>query len=270
MRTAVTLCQVPEAAAGPFVFRQPLAQGFAIAKETGFDDVELFLPGPDAFSIDEIKSLAQTHGLGIAAVGTGAGMVKHGLSLTDPSLDKRIAALDFIERMIAFGGQLGAPAILGSMQGKYGGDVSKEQALEWLADALRIAGNTAAKYNVPFIYEPLNRYETNLINRLTDGADFIEANSLENIVLLADLFHMNIEEAHIPSAIRAAGKHVGHVHYADSNRRAMSFGHTDPKPIVAALKEINYTGHLSAEILPLPDPVTAAKQTIQSIRSLIE
>ena len=120
MRTAVTLCQVPEAAAGPFVFHQALAQGFALAKETGFDDVELFLPGPDHVSVREIKSLSDTHGLGIAAVGTGAGMVKHGLSLTDPSLDKRVAALDFIEQMIAFGGQLGAPAILGSMQGKWG------------------------------------------------------------------------------------------------------------------------------------------------------
>lgn len=270
MRTAVTLCQVPEAAAGPFVFHEPLAQGFALAEETGFDDVELFLPGPNAFSIDEIKALSQTHALGIAAVGTGAGMVKHGLSLTDPSLEKRVAALDFLEQMIAFGGQLGAPAILGSMQGKHGGEVSKDQALEWLADALRIAGKAAAKYNVPFIYEPLNRYETNLINRLSDGADLIEANALENIVLLADLFHMNIEEANLTTSIRAAGKHIGHVHYADSNRRAMGFGHTNPAPIVAALKEIGYDGHLSAEILPLPDPLSAANQTIQSIHSLFE
>jgi sugar phosphate isomerase/epimerase len=269
MRTAVTLCQVTESAAGPFVFRQPLPEAFALAKETGFDDVELFLPGPDAFSIDEINALSQTHGLGIAAVGTGAGMVKHGLSLTDPSLEKRVAALDFLEQMIAFGGRLGAPAILGSMQGKWGGDVSKDQALEWLAEALVIAGKTAAKYSVPFIYEPLNRYETNLINRLSDGAAFIEAHSLDNIVLLADLFHMNIEETNLAASIRAAGKHIGHVHYADSNRQAMGHGHTDPKPIVAALKEIHYTGHLSAEILPLPNPLTAAQQTIQSIRSVI-
>lgn len=269
MRTAVTLCQVPEAAAGPFVFQEPLARGFAFAKETGFDGVELFLPGPDHVTAYEIKSLAQTHGLGIAAVGTGAGMVKHGLSLTDPSIEKRVAALDFIERMIAFGGQLGAPAILGSMQGKYSGEVSRQQALEWLAEALRIAGKAAAKFNVPFIYEPLNRYETNLINRLADGADFIEANSLENIVLLADLFHMNIEEADLAASIRAAGKHIGHVHYADSNRRAMGFGHTDPAPLIAALKEIGYTNHLSAEIFPLPDPLTAAKQTIHSIRRFL-
>ena len=268
MRTAVTLCQVPEAASGPFVFHQPLAEAFALAKDADFDDVELFLPGADFVSVRTIKDLSDAHDLGIAAVGTGAGMVKHGLSLTDPSLEKRVAALDFLERMIAFGGRLGAPAILGSMQGKWGGDASKEQALEWLAEALRIAGKTAAKYQVPFIYEPLNRYETNLINRLADGAAFIEAHSLENVVLLADLFHMNIEETDLAASIRAAGRHVGHVHYADSNRQAMGFGHTDPKPIIAALREIGYTGHLSAEILPLPDDKSAATQTIQSIRSV--
>jgi len=269
MRTAITLCQVPEAAAGPFVFHQPLAEGFALAKETGFDDVELFLPGPDAVSVAEIKSLSEKHGLGIAAVGTGAGMVKHGLSLTDPSLDKRVEALDFIERMIAFGGQLGAPAILGSMQGKWGGDVSREQALEWLSEALIVAGKRASKYNVSFIYEPLNRYETNLINRLGDGAEFIEANEIENVVLLADLFHMNIEEPDLAASIRTSGKHIGHVHYADSNRRAMGFGHTDPSHIIAALKETDYKGHLSAEIFPLPNAKTAATQTIKSIRSAI-
>jgi len=269
MRTAVTLCQVPEAATGPFVFHQSLEEGFALAKESGFDGVELFLPGPDLVTVDQINELCASHGLGIAAVGTGAGMVKHGLSLTDPLVENRVAALDFIKGMIDFGGQLGAPAILGSMQGKHGGEVSRDQALEWLADALRIAGTSAAKYDVPFIYEPLNRYETNLINRLGDGAEFIEAHSLENIVLLADLFHMNIEEADPAAAIRLAGKHVGHVHYADSNRRAMGFGHTDAACIVGALKEIHYTGHLSAEIFPYPDPVTAARQTIKSIRSVL-
>lgn len=267
MRAAVTLCRVPEAAAGPFVFHEPLEQGFALAKQAGFDSVELFLPGPDAFPVAEIRSLCEKHGLGVAAVGTGAGMLRHGLSLTDPSAEKRAAALEFIESMITFGGQLGAPAILGSMQGKWGGGVSKEQALDWLADALLVAGRTAAESGVPFIYEPLNRYETNLVNRLADGAAFIESHSLDNVVLLADLFHMNIEEANPADAIREAAGHIGHVHYADSNRRAMGFGHTDPKPILAALQEISYVGHLSAEILPFPDPETAARQTIQSIRS---
>jgi sugar phosphate isomerase/epimerase len=263
MRTAVTLCRVPEAAAGPFVFHDSLDVGFAKAKAAGFSEVELFLPAPG--SIEEILKLQDTHGLGIAAVGTGAGMVRQGLSLTDPDPEKRRAALNFVISMIEFGGKLGAPAILGSMQGRWGGDVSREQALQWLAESLRVAGETAANYEVPFIYEPLNRYETNLINRLGDGADWIESESLHQIVLLADLFHMNIEEADIAAALIHAGRHVGHVHFADSNRHAMGLGHTDLRPIAGALKQIGYNQCLSAEIFPLPDPDTAARKTIEAL-----
>ena len=269
MRTAVTLCRVAESAAGPFVFHNPLAEGFEKAAAAGFDDVELFFPGPDAVEIDEVKALCDRHGLGVAAVGTGAGMVKHGLALTDPDPSKRDAALEFILAMIEFGGKLGAPAILGSMQGKWGGEISRDQALGWLADALRVAGQTASRFGVPFIYEPLNRYETNLINHQKAGAEWLEAESLSNIVLLADLFHMNIEEVDVAQAIRDGGRHIGHVHFADSNRHAMGFGHTDPVPIVEALFEIGYRGTISAEIFPLPDAETAARQTMQAIRRLI-
>ena len=269
MKSAVTLAQVPEARAGPFVFHDVLPEGFAKAKSHGFDGVELFLPSSDYISVEETKALASQHDLLIASVGTGAGMVQHGLSLTDPKASRRQQALDFVLGMIDFGGQLGAPAILGSMQGNWGGEVSRDQALQWLAEALRIAGIKAARHDVAFIYEPLNRYETNLINRQAQGAQFIEEHQLENIVLLADLFHMNIEENDLAHAILEAGKHIGHVHFADSNRQAMGFGHTDPAPIAAALNQIGYTGYLSAEIFPFPDPDSSAAQEIKAIKEIL-
>jgi sugar phosphate isomerase/epimerase len=265
MRTAITLSQVQEASAGPFVFRDPLPAAFATAASMGFDAVELFLPGPDFVSTEEIRSLAQENGLAIAAVGTGAGMLRHGLTFTDPSLEKREAAVSFVLSMIDFGGRLGAPAILGSMQGRNIGP----ESLEHLAAGLRRCAEAAALHKVPFIYEPLNRYETNLFNRLGDAARFLDAQNLENVVLLADLFHMNIEERDLPAALLEAGRHIGHVHFADSNRQAMGFGHTDAKRVVDALKEISYSGYLSAEIFPLPDPESAARQTLTSIRSIL-
>ena len=82
------------------------------------------------------------------------------------------------------------------------------------------------------------------------------------------MFHMNIEEVNIADAMRAGGDLIGHVHYADSNRRAMGFGHTDPAPVVEALKEIGYSAYLSAEIFPLPDATQAAAQTLKSINAL--
>ncbi len=268
MRSAVTVCQVPEASAGPFVLHDPLPDAFAKAASYGFDAVELFLPSADDVPVDRIKELTETHAIGIAAVGTGAGMVREKLSLTDPSPLRRSEALEFVLRFIAFAGQLGAPAILGSMQGAWNREVSKAEALKFLEQALRRCGEEARRFGVPFIYEPLNRYETNLINRLEDGRRFLEENGLANVLLLADLFHMNIEESSLPGALRESGAAIGHVHFADSNRRAMGLGHTDPVPVIEALREIGYDGYLSAEIFPLPDSDTACRQTIDQIHRL--
>jgi sugar phosphate isomerase/epimerase len=270
MKTALTISQVPEAAGGPFVLRTPLPAAFASAAAFGFDGVELFLPGADFVASDEVKALAAAHGLAIAAVGTGAGMLQQGLSLTDAAAPTRAAALDFLLGMIDFGGRLGAPAILGSMQGRCPPGMPREHALELLASGLSRCAQRAASHGVPFIYEPLNRYETNLCNRLTAAARFLDQHALANVVLLADLFHMNIEEPDLTDAIRDSGARIGHVHFADSNRQAMGFGHTDPGPVFAALRELHYAGFLSAEILPLPDPESAARQTLRSIHSLLE
>ncbi len=267
IKTAVTLCRVAEAAAGPFLFHNDLATGFVKAAEHGFDAVELFLPEPNAHSVAEIEALQAEYGLGVAAIGTGAGMVKYGLSLTDPDAGQREKATQYILEMVEFAGRMQAPAILGSMQGRWGVEVSRDQALGWLADALKVIGEAAGKHDVPFIYEPLNRYETNLINRVGEAADWVRANDLGNIVLLADMFHMNIEEVNVADAMRAGGDLIGHVHYADSNRHAMGFGHTDAAPVIEALKEIAYDATLSAEIFPLPDADQAAAQTLKSIRS---
>jgi sugar phosphate isomerase/epimerase len=86
------------------------------------------------------------------------------------------------------------------------------------------------------------------------------------VKLLCDLFHMNIEEADVAGAVAACGRHVGHVHWADSNRRAVGFGHIEPASVVAALRTIGYEGYLSAEVFPLPTADAAARRTIMSIR----
>ena len=71
--------------------------------------------------------------------------------------------------IIDLAGPFGASAIIGSMQGRWGDGVSKDQALGWLAEALEELGEHAKQYKVPLLYEPLNRYETNLVNRVDQG-----------------------------------------------------------------------------------------------------
>jgi sugar phosphate isomerase/epimerase len=77
---------------------------------------------------------------------------------------------------------------------------------------------------------------------------------------------MNIEERDIAVALRNAGKRLGHVHFVDSNRQAVGLGHLDVAPCIAALEEIGYDGYLSAEAYPYPDPVSAARQTMNAYR----
>ena len=269
MQSAVTISLVPEASGGPFVYWDDFAAGCAKAKQLGYDAVELFAPGPDRVTGDEIREHVFDAGLKLAAVGTGAGAVLNGLTLIDPVVERRVEAGEFIGSMIAYGAQFDAPAIIGSMQGRVGKEMSRETCLQHLADALSLLGKQAEDLGVPLIYEPLNRYETNLFCRLEEAADFIRELDTTNVKLLADLFHMNIEEADVPAAIRRAGAAIGHVHFVDSNRQAAGFGHTDFEPILEALREIGYDGYLSAEAFALPDSDTAAEQTITRYRELV-
>ncbi len=265
-KSAITVSLVEEARGGPFVFWDGLQDAFARGAAMGFDAVEIFAPGPDAVDRNELQQLVNSTGLHVAAVGTGAGMVKHGLSLTDSDAGRRAAARDFIASMIDFGGEFSAPAIIGSMQGRYGDEVSHDRALEYLAESVEVLAEHAASLGVPLIYEPLNRYETNLVNTVGDGVAFLDRLSSDNVKLLADLFHMNIEEANVAEAIVAGAKHIGHVHLVDSNRRAAGLGHMDYSPIASALRAIDYDGYLCAEAFPLPDSQTAAEKTMDTVQ----
>jgi sugar phosphate isomerase/epimerase len=142
----------------------------------------------------------------------------------------------------------------------------REQALDWLAGGLRVLGERAMARGQAVLYEPLNRYETNLFCRSGDAAAFLESRGLRSINILCDLYHMNIEESDIAATLRAVGPRVGHVHFADSNRQAIGLGHTAMGPVAAALKDIGYQGYLSAEIQPIPDEETAARETMASYR----
>ncbi|QDU38667.1 D-tagatose 3-epimerase [Maioricimonas rarisocia] len=264
--SAVTISLVEAARGGPFVYWDDLEAAIREAKELGFDAVELFAPGPDAVDVEQVKGLLTETGLKMAAVGTGAGMVLHRLSLTAVSEDQRTKAKDFVRSMIDFGAAFDAPAIIGSMQGRWGDGLERDAALGFLGNALVELGEHAKQYNVPLIYEPLNRYETNLCNTMAQGVALLESRNITNVVLLADLFHMNIEEVGIADGLRDGGQHIGHVHFVDSNRRPAGCGHMDYAPIVAALKEIGYDGYASAEAFPWPDPSAAARQTIESYR----
>ena len=261
IKSSVTISLVDEARGGPFVFWDEFNTSCAEAKRLGFDAVELFAPGPDFISHDEVHAALDEHDLVMAAVGTGAGMVIHQLSLSDSDETQRQAACEFVRSMIDFGAAFNAPAIIGSMQGRASCEEDIAEARYRLAESLQELGDHAAEYSIPLLFEPLNRYESNVSNTLASAVEIIKSQRSKNIKILADLFHMNIEEVDLARSIRGVGPYIGHVHFADTNRRPIGMGHLEVESIVEALKDIGYSGYVSAEVFPWPNPIDAATQT---------
>lgn len=270
LKLSVTVCLIPEAKGGPFILWDDLPGSIAKAAEFGYDAIELFPPEPNALEAKVVKALLAPHKLAVSAVGSGAGWVRHKLSLTHADPAHRDKARKFVRNLIDFAAELNAPVIVGSMQGRWGDGMNKETALGHLREAMIELGEHAAKRDQILLYEPVNRYETNLINSIEDGARFLRVLQTLHVKLLADLFHMNIEERDLVAAIHAAGPLIGHIHLADSNRRPAGLGHTDFKPIVKALRDIDFNGYFGAEALPYPNPDEAAKQTVNAFREMVQ
>ena len=267
MKSCLTVSLVEEARGGPFVLWDDVPTACAKASRWGFDAIEIFPPSAEAITALPLAGLLDDNRLKLAALGTGAGWVKHKLSLADPDAAVRGRAIDFVRSIIDAAAPHGAGAIIGSMQGRFGGEVTAADARGYLVDALDVCGRHAADAGVTLIYEPLNRYETNQACTLSDGAALLaRLDEGHSVRLLADLFHMAIEETDMAAALRSVASLIGHVHFVDSNRRPVGMGHTDFGPLITALRDGGYTGYLSAEAFPYPDPDAAAEQTIRAYR----
>jgi sugar phosphate isomerase/epimerase len=266
LKSAVTISLVPQARGGPFIFWDDLEVACRTAADLGFDAVEIFPPSAEALAQLPVSAWLESSGLKVAAVGTGAGWLIHKWHLSHPDAEIRRKAREFIGSIIDLAGQWGAPAIIGSLQGRADGAVTRDQALEWLREGLNELGARAERQGQPLLYEPLNRYETNLLNRAEDAVAFLKTLKTSRVKILADLFHMNIEERSPAEGIRICGEQLGHVHFVDSNRRPAGCGHIDFAPVMQALRAINYAGYLSAEALPFPDSQSAAEQTLRAFK----
>src|SRR5215210_9174729 len=114
IRSAVTVSLVSESRGGPFVFWDDLRAACSAASLLGFDAVEIFPPGPDEIDVEDLRKVLHEYTLGIAAVGSGAGWVKHRMVLTDSVPDHRKKAKEFIRGMIDLAALFAAPVIIGS------------------------------------------------------------------------------------------------------------------------------------------------------------
>ncbi|MBI3975996.1 MAG: sugar phosphate isomerase/epimerase [Armatimonadetes bacterium] len=262
-----------------------MREGFADLERVaalGFDGVELAVRDPAEVEGAALAERCAGLGLPVAALGTGQAYLHEGLSLTSPAAGIRRAASERLRQHIRLASMLnevrGAPSsgvqvIVGLLRGQAAeaaaGAAGREQAEGRLREALEAVLAEADAGEVGLAIEPINRYETDFLNTAAECVAVIERIGHRRLGLVADTFHMNIEEVSIEAGLRAAAPHLRHVHVADSNRRPPGQGHLDFRSILSALRDAGYDGYLSAETLPLPTSEDAARLTVSHLRPML-
>lgn len=234
----------------------------------GYDGVELAIRDSRLVDMDALEALTREHGLRVPAIGTGQAWNEEKLSFTDPDTSVRLAAIERVKAHLPLAARFDAVIIIGLIRGIIKSGITHEQGLTWVSEALRECSAAAKPFGVRLALEPINRYETSLVNSVAEGMSLIERVSADNFGLLLDTFHMNIEEPDILRSITTCGDRIFHFHVADSNRWYPGAGHLDFSGILTALESTGYKGFVSGEFMPLPDPLTAARENITYLRSI--
>ena len=189
------------------------------AKSLGFDIIEICVEAPDTIDPQSIRRRAGQ--IGIAVTVCGAFGPARDLSSDNETI--RGAGLAYLKRCIDFAADLGSPFVSGPMYASVGNtrllnERARREQWDRAVASLRTAAAYAAEKGVKLAVEPLNRFETDLVNTVDQGLRLIEDVGGDSVGLLLDTFHMNIEEKDIPSAIRRASGHIVEFHACSNDR----------------------------------------------------
>jgi sugar phosphate isomerase/epimerase len=241
------------------------------AARFGADGVELITVDPRSLDVERIRLSLARCGLEAAAVASGGLAFALGLTLLNANPQKAAQANARLFDLIDFASTLGAGVVtIGSFRGRaaWAGANAREELVAILKDAAAYADERGVRLAL----EPLNRFESDIIANVGQGLEFLLDVSHPALGLLLDTFHVNIEESSWIEPFRramAVGK-LFHVHLGDNHRRYPGQGLIDFPAIVSTLSQGGYSGYLSAELLAIPDPDTAAQGTLAYMRPLLE
>lgn len=236
--------------------------------ELGFEGIELAIRNPFEVDLDLLRNFLLERGLLLSAVGTGQAYFDEGLSLSSPDAAKREKAILYLKKHIEIASQFGAVVIIGLIRGRLAEHGDPEEALKLFSRHLAEIDTHARDCGVELAIEPINRYETDLLNTAKEATRHIVENNLQQTGILLDTFHMNIEESSWENSILSAGEYLKHIHFADSNRLYPGAGHIDFPNIVNLLNRAAYHGFISGEMLPKPDLNTSITKFYEYMREI--
>ncbi len=227
---------------------EDVSESIARLARLGYDAAEIE-GEPEKHDPVSIKKLVVDAGLEISSVCPNF-TAERDLSHPDPEV--RAGAKQYVRQVCEFAAVLEAPLVIvaPTAYARTRPLADPHDEWSWAVESLVEAGEHAAPLDVDLSLECWNRYGTHLLNRLEEGVRMWRETGLKNGGVMADTFHMNVEERSLPDTIREIGPLLNHVHLADSNRLAPGLGHTDFEEILLALLETGYAGHLTFELIP--------------------
>lgn len=251
------------------VFRDDLEVSMKKVSKLGYDGIELALRDAGEVNVAEIKDLISAYDLELPVISTGRVFSEARVWFTHPNEKVRRGAIETIKGMVEIAEQLGANVNIGRVRGYIPDDEDKVIVEKRFFSAMSECADFAREHGVTLLLEPVNRYETNFINSVGEGLEILHRLGKENVKVMPDIFHMNIEDASITDSLREAGDRISYIHFADSNRWAPGQGHLNFPEIIGVLKSISYHGFVTVEMLPEPDPDSAARMAIDYLRKSI-
>jgi sugar phosphate isomerase/epimerase len=247
---------------------EPLRVTFQRLQKYGYDGVEL-VGEPQRYDTQEVKRLCQEFELSVLSIiGWSIWPLERDLAHPDPQMRQK--ALKYAAECVDLAAAVGAPLVVAipASAGRTSPIGQPDTAKAWkeavarewdyAVESVKAAAAHAEEKGVLLAIEPINRYESFLVNNVDQGLRFVQEVDSKGVRLHLDAFHMNIEEKDLAEAVRKAGDLLVNMHFSDSNRQAVGQGHTDFKALIRALKEINYQGILTMEpVPPAPDAFMA-------------
>ena len=214
----------------------------------GYDAVELGgeLPLAEA---ERVRDLVEDAGMAVSSICPSFTAER---DLSHPDREVREHAVRYVRELADLANAVGAPTVIIAPTAFLRNQpiASEEEEWGWAVDSIRAGGEYANSLGVNLTLECWNRYGTYLLNRLEQAVRLWRETGLSNGGVMADTYHMNIEERSLPETIRETGGLLNHVHLSDSNRAAPGQGHVDFGAILQALVEIDYRGYLTFELDP--------------------
>jgi sugar phosphate isomerase/epimerase len=234
--------------------------------DLGYDGIEMKGEPEIYYEWKETKEKIDSYGLQTSSI-AGIYPWPSERDLANPDPEMRRKAVDYVKKCVDFASCLEAPLVIvvPSSVAKTRPLVGREKEWKLAVDSVSDIARYAEDRGILIAVEPINRYETYLLNTAEQALRFIREVDSEPVKIMLDCFHMNIEESNPAGAIRISGENLIHLHIADSNRQSVGRGHTDFASIMKALKEIGYESYLAMEPLPpISDPYLAAKESPQN------